>query len=321
VAKNELPDTPQDRTELTVHRNGSQSIDALEAGPRHCANIFDFLPDATFVIDRTGKVTVWNKAIEEMTRIPKPEIIGKGDYAYAVPFYGKSRPMLIDLALNPAADGTGGYDFVTRSSDTVVGETYVPDAYGGTGAYVRGVASALHDQDRNLIGAIEFIRDISSRKRLEELLRQREKELEDKTGQIEEINTTLRVLLKNREDDRRRLGNDILSNLKQLVLPYLTRVKHGRLDQNQKTYLEVVESSLNKILSPFIANMSSAFHTLSPTEIQIAHLIMEGKRTKEIASLLHAARKTVETHRYNLRIKLGIQNEKINLRSYLLSIK
>ena len=67
--------------------------------------------------------------------------------------------------------------------------------------------------------------------------------------------------------------------------------------------------------------MHSAFHVLSPTEIQIAHLIKEGKRSKEIASLLNIAYKTVETHRYNLRIKLGIKNEKINLRSYLLSIR
>jgi DNA-binding NarL/FixJ family response regulator len=98
-------------------------------------------------------------------------------------------------------------------------------------------------------------------------------------------------------------------------------VKKGRLDQDQQAYLEIVESSLRQILSPFITSMKSAFNVLSPTEIQIAHLIMEGKSGKEIASLLGVAYKTVETHRYNLRIKLGIKNEKINLRSCLMSIK
>ena len=184
-----------------------------------------------------------------------------------------------------------------------------------------GAASALHDRDKNLIGAIESIRDISSGRLLEQSLYQREKELEEKAGQLEEINTTLRVLLKNREADWMKLENDIQSNLKQLVLPYLDKVKKGRLDQNQKAYLELIESSLQKILSPFITNMHSAFHTLSPTEIQIAHLVKEGKRSKEIASLLNMAYKTVETHRYNLRIKLGIKNEKVNLQSYLLSIR
>ena len=326
-------------------------MDALQAGLRQLTQVIDFLPDATFVIDKAGKVIAWNKAIEKMTGIRKQDILGKGDYAYAIPFYGRPRPILIDLALNPDAAGTarlaergdpwiepgagsgrgaavpqlaeatGEYYFISRDSDVIFGEAYVPNACGGTGAYMWGAASALHDRDKNLIGAIESIRDISSGRMLEQSLYQREKELEEKAGQLEEINTALRVLLKNREADWKKLEKDIQSNLKQLVLPYLDRVKKGRLDQNQKAYLELIESSLEKILSPFITNMHSAFHVLSPTEIQIAHLIKEGKRSKEIASLLNMAYKTVETHRYNLRIKLGIKNEKINLQSYLLSIR
>lgn len=321
MAKIELPNTPQDSFQFTGCFDGLPNMGTLEAAPGQFANIIDFIPDATFVVDKTGKVIAWNKAIEEMTGITKQEIIGKGDYAYAVPFYGRSRPMLIDLALNPVGDETGEYDFITRSRDAVIGETYVPDAYGGAGAYMWGAAAVLHDQNKNLVGAIEFIRDISNRRNLEQALYRMEKELEDKTRQLEEINTTLKVLLKNREEDSKKLENDIRSNLKQLVLPYLDKMKRGILDENQKAFLEVIESSLNEILSPFVANMCSTLHVLSPTEIQIAHLIMEGKRSKEIASLLDIACKTVETHRYNLRTKLGIQNEKINLRSYLLSIK
>jgi PAS domain-containing protein len=343
MAKIELPNASEDAALSTSRANGLPNIDALEAGLRQLTQVIDFLPDTTFVIDKAGKVIAWNKAIEKMTGIRKRDILGKGDYAYAIPFYGKPRPILIDLALNPEAAGTAGsveradpgrraavpppaegsgeYYFITRDSDVVFGEAYVPNACAGSGAYMWGAASALHDRDQNLIGAIESIRDISSRRMLEQSLYQREKELEEKAGQLEETNTALRVLLKNREADLRKLENDIQSNLKQLVLPYLDRMKKSRLDQNQKTYLELIESSLEKILSPFITNMNSGFHALSPTEIQIAHLIREGKRSKEIASLLNMAYKTVETHRYNLRIKLGIKNEKINLQSYLLSIR
>ena len=344
MAKIELPNTSEDGTLSTSRANGLPNINALEAGLRQLTQVIDFLPDATFVIDKAGKVIAWNKAIEIMTGIRRQDILGKGDYAYAIPFYGRPRPILIDFALNPdaastagpaergdpriesragsgrcaavppLAEGTGEYYFITWDCDVVFGEAYVPNACGGTGAYVWGAASALHDRDKNLIGAIESVRDISSRRELEQSLYQREEELE-------EINTALRVLLKNREDDWRKLENHIQSNLKQLVLPYMDRVRKGRLDQNQKAYLELIESSLEKILSPFITNMHSAFRLLSPMEIQIAHLIKEGKRSKEIASLLNMAYKTVETHRYNLRIKLGIKNKKINLQSYLLSIR
>ncbi len=343
MARIKLPNTSEDAAPSTSRANGLPNMDALEAGLRQLTQVIDFLPDATFVIDKAGKVIAWNKAIEKMTGIRKQDILGKGDYAYATPFYGKPRPILIDLALNPEAAGTDSslervdpgrcapvpppvegsceYYFITRDSDVIFGEAYVPNACGGAGAYMWGAASALHDRDQNLIGAIESIRDISSGRMLEQSLYQREKELEEKAGQLEEINTALRVLLKNREADLRKLENDIQSNLKQLVLPYLDRMKKSGLDQNQKTYLELIESSLEKILSPFVTNMHSDFHALSPTEIQIAHLIKEGKRSKEIASLLNMAYKTVETHRYNLRIKLGIKNRKVNLQSYLLSIR
>ena len=307
-----------------IFAKGLPDINTLEAGLRQLMGVIDFLPDATFVIDSRQKVIAWNKAMEKMTGIPKGEIIGKGDHAYAIPFYGKPRPMLIDLALTPGMAGLDEHDFerdsIVRDGEVLFIEAFVPIVNGGEGAYLSGTASPLHDSDKNLIGAIESIRDITSHKKLEQSLYQGEKDLEDKAGQLEEINTALRVLIKNRDEDRRMLEIDIQANLKKLVLPYLDKVKKGRLDQDQQTYLELIESSLRKIFSPFIANMNSAFNFLTPMEIEVANLIKEGKTGKEIASLLGVAYKTVETHRYNLRMKLGIQNEKVNLRSFLLSI-
>jgi transcriptional regulator with PAS, ATPase and Fis domain len=228
---------------------GLQNMDALAAGLRQLKDIIDFLPDATFVIDKAGKVIAWNKAIEEVTGMRREKIIGKGDYAYAIPFYGKPRPILIDFVSDQITSGTGEYDFIARQNGVTSGEMFVPEAYGGEGAYFWGAASALYDRDKNLIGAIESIRDISSRKRLEQSLLQREKDLEEKTRQMEEINTTLRVLLKNREEDRKKLENHIQSNLRELILPYLDSVRKGRLDQNQQAYLDLIESSLEEIFS------------------------------------------------------------------------
>ncbi|NSW81817.1 MAG: PAS domain-containing protein [Syntrophothermus sp.] len=58
--------------------------------------VIDFLPDPTLVIDREGKVIFWNRAMEEMTGVPAQEILGKGNYEHAIPFYGERRPILID---------------------------------------------------------------------------------------------------------------------------------------------------------------------------------------------------------------------------------
>lgn len=287
---------------------------------RPLAEAIDFLHDPTFIIDRFGKVISWNKAIEKMTGISRQGIIGKGDYAYAVPFYGKPRRMLIDFVLN-LAETAEGYGFVKKTGDMLSGETLLPSVRGEEGLYLSATASPIYDRDKKLIGAIESIRDITYYKRLEQRINEQEKDLVDKNRQLEDINTALKVLLKDRDDERRKFEDDLMSNIRRFILPHIDKIKKGRLDEDQRTYLELIESSLQRIFSPFIANMNSAFNFLTPTEIQVANLIKEGKTGKEIGAILGIAYKTVETHRYNLRMKLGIQNEKVNLRSYLLSAR
>ncbi|MCX5855480.1 MAG: PAS domain S-box protein, partial [Deltaproteobacteria bacterium] len=142
--------------------------EALREAYRRLDDIIDFLPDATFVINLNGKVTAWNRAIEQMTRVPKEEMIGKGDYEYAIPFYGQRRPILIDLAfLSDDEFEKGKYDAVFRNADTLFGEVYVPKTYGGKGAYLFATVSKLRDASGNFIGAIESIRDITYRKSVE----------------------------------------------------------------------------------------------------------------------------------------------------------
>ena len=109
----------------------------------------------------------WNRAIEEMT-VKKAEILGKGDYAYAVPFYGKPEPMLVDLVLNPEAERQ--YDFLERRGNDLYSEGAVSVLHGGKGASLFATASPLYDAAGKLIGAIESIRDITERKRAEEEL-------------------------------------------------------------------------------------------------------------------------------------------------------
>jgi len=145
----------------------------LRAAHRQLLDIIDFLPDATFVIDRKKKVIAWNRAIEEMTGVSKEDIIGKGDYAYAVPFYGEPRPILIDLI---GQDGDlrqieEKYEYVKRKGNTLIAEVFVPNLNRGQGAFLWATASPLYDSDGKLAGAIESIRDITERKRMEQQLK------------------------------------------------------------------------------------------------------------------------------------------------------
>ncbi len=160
---------------------GNQGEKELWNTNRIFHDIIDFLPDATFMIDRSGKVIAWNKSMEQMTKVPKEDMIGKGNYEYAVPFYGKARPLLADLTLLPDDDFEKiHYEGVYRQQgDTLYAEAYVPQTYGGKGAYLSATASRLRDASGRIIGAIESIRDITERKRAEEALRNSETLLRD----------------------------------------------------------------------------------------------------------------------------------------------
>jgi PAS domain S-box-containing protein len=297
-----------------------QAEDALISKNRELNDIIEFLPDATFVIDKGRKVIAWNRAIEEMTGVPKEKMIGMGDYAYAVPFYGEPRPLLIDLVMKSINGHIDLYDFIQPQGKLLSGEVLVHKTYGGKGAYLWGTASPLFDMNGNLIGAVEAVRDITELKEIESALLKREADLEEKAHQLEDINTALKVLLRRREEDKKDLEESLLTNVKESILPFLEKLKKSGLDENQKTYLGIVESQLGEIISPFLKRLSSRFTNLTPMEIKVAKLVKDGRTSKEIAEILGVAELTVMTHRNSLRAKLGLRNEKTNLRSHLMSL-
>lgn len=143
---------------------------AILESERRLADIINFLPDATMVIDREGKVIAWNRAIEEMTGIEAKDMLGKGDYEYALPFYGERRPILIDLVLLPREEfERRKYVKINRYGEMLTGETYTPGLRQGA-RYLFATATPLHDSKGNIVGAAETIRDITERKQAEEEL-------------------------------------------------------------------------------------------------------------------------------------------------------
>ena len=168
--------TGQNPYVLTIYHDLSElkrAEDAIIESQRRLTDIINFLPDATFVIDAAGAVIAWNRAIEEMTGIPAEEMLGKGDYEYALPFYGERRPILIDLVATPKEELEQKYAQVQRQGATLIEETYVPRLRGGA-HYLLGTASVLRDARGNITGAIESIRDITNRQVAEEAVQRSE---------------------------------------------------------------------------------------------------------------------------------------------------
>jgi PAS domain S-box-containing protein len=156
--------------DITAQKKAEQ---AQRESERRLANIIDFLPDATFVIDCEGVVIAWNRAMEEMTGVLAANILGKGDHEYARALYGHVRPVLVDFIVdkNSSLQPDEHYRALVRKGAQLVAESFTEKLRGGTGAHVWAVAAPLYDSNGCLVGSIESIRDITDRRRDEIALR------------------------------------------------------------------------------------------------------------------------------------------------------
>lgn len=151
-------------------------LEAAQESQRRMADIIEFLPDATLVIDSEGRVIAWNRAIEDMTGVMAADMLGKGNYEYSLPFYKERKLLLVDLVAMPPAEVERNYPYVQRQGTILSDEIYVQNLRGSP-HYIQASASILNDSKGNRVGAIEIIRDITERKRAELALRESEEKL------------------------------------------------------------------------------------------------------------------------------------------------
>lgn len=140
---------------------------AIKEAHQRLVDILEFLPDPVFVLDAKGQVTAWNRAMEELTGTNKEEVIGKGDFVYAVAVYHQKRPALADYILyrdetvllrynNPDIDG----DRITADVQTLH-----PITKNRIWLWIK--AAPIYGLDGSITGVIETLRDISERKVME----------------------------------------------------------------------------------------------------------------------------------------------------------
>jgi len=250
----------------------------LHESQRRLEKIIEFLPDATLVIDQEGRIIAWNQAIETMTGARKEDMISRGNYEYALPFYGQRRPILIDFALHPDYEMEKKYTGVKRVGDILFGEAFTPKLPPGN-IHLAGTASVLHDSKGNIIAAIECIRDVTHIKETElklnnELSKFRalydlavnmsaEKSMDDNLNFIVEKSRTLMATdsayIALVENDREYLGIHTLSGIrteafKKLRIPLdrglggrILKTRQGRIIENYFTNDEITPADKNTI--------------------------------------------------------------------------
>lgn len=207
--------------------------EALRESERRLMDIIDFLPDATFVIDKEGRVVAWNHAIEAMTGISAKDMIGKGNYEYSLPFYGERRPILIDLVLKTNEGVSGMYEHIEARGETLSGEAYMPNIREGE-AYLLGSAAVLYDSSGKVFGAIESIRDITERRRAEEELQMAKESAE--------------AAVRSKSEFLANMSHEIRTPLN-AVVGLTGLLLSADLTPEQRDYVETIRSSGKSLLS------------------------------------------------------------------------
>ena len=280
---------------------------------RDLAAIVESSDDAIISMTLEGRILTWNKAAKRIYGYTAEEIVGQS-VSILVP---QDRPdeLLEILAKLKSGETVTHYETVRVRKD-------------GECIHVSLAISPLKDAKARIVGAATIARDITKRKRMEDELRKSHDELgilfrdlQEKSENLEEVNTALRVLLRQRDEDRKELGESVLANVRNLILPYVEKLNQSPLSSAQTTWMKILESHINEITSSFGRTLAAQYANLTSTEIRIATLIRDGRSTAQLAELLGIAERTVCRHRNNIRKKLGLRGGGINLRSHLLSLE
>lgn len=307
------------------------------------AELLDLAHVTIMVRDLDNHILFWNRGAEEIYGWPRQEALGQITHSLLETKFPKP---LAEIEAQLLRDGRWEGELVHSRKD-------------GTTIVVSSRWALSFDQQGNPLAVLEINNDITSRKvaedalrrtlgeldqrvqertaemtaanlalteeiaergRVEQALRVREQELQAKTQELNEVNSALQVLLKQQERFRIDMEDQILSNVRTLILPYLGALLTMHLSPDQRAQAEIAESNLRNLVSQFTRRLSAANLGLTPKELQIANLIRDGRTTKEIAELLRLSPRGVIFHRQNLRRKLDLKSNKVNLRSQLLAL-
>ena len=300
----------------------------FQESEKELKDITSFLAEGIYVLNEKGQITFMNPEAERLLGWTVKELANKNahDIIHCHKLNGARLSFEQCPMRNVIETGKRYYstdDLFTRKDGTT---------------FPISVLTSPIIENGKIVASVTAFRDITRFKSEEVALRKEHEELEEKVRErtidlaklndelktksrnLEELNTALRVLLRQREEDKNELEERVLSNVKELILPGIEKLKKRKLDSISESYLNLVESNLLQIVSPFSIKLSSQYHNLTHTEIRVANFVREGKTSTELAELLNVTKDTVDAHRKNIRKKLGLTKLKTNLRSYLLSL-
>jgi PAS domain S-box-containing protein len=291
------------RAVISVARDITERIEmekSLRESEERFRTIFESAQDCIYIKNLNLEYVFVNHCIEKVFGVSYHEIVGRRNE---------------DICLKDADPDIRETDQRVLGGDIVEGE--YSRVIKGSLLTFNFIKTPMRDSAGKVTGLCGIARDITERKRFEEQLLAKERELAHQARYLEEMNITLKVLLDSREKEKKQAQEIIISKARKIIYPYLEKIESSNLDDENRIYLSIVKANLDELLSPYINPLSQHYLNFTPMEMRIADLIKQGKSTKEIATMIKVSAFAVSFHRSNIRKKCGLIKAKKNLRAYL----
>jgi PAS domain S-box-containing protein len=275
----------------------------LESDVRY-RTVFENTGTAMLILNEDMSIAYVNREFEKISGVQKNEIIGRREWT--------------DFIMPEDLKRMMKYHRLRRRNPEAAPSSYECRAQDRKGRVLDLFLNVALIPGTSM--SVVSMMDISERKRAMESLKKREHDLAVESHRLQEMNTALKILLQQREEDRQEMEMKVLSNIRKLVLPYVEKLMLTSMNPVQAGYLDVISGNLNNVISPFLRSLTAAHMDFTPREIEVANLVREGKAAKDIAGLLNLSVRSVEFHKDNIRKKLGLNNKKVNLRTHLMTL-
>jgi len=256
--------------------------------------------DTVSLIDLKGYVVAANAVTAKRLGTTQDQLLGTFVYDLMPPSVARSRKAIANRVVKTGKP----HRFEDERGGIVLDSTVYP----------------VFDKDGKVVQLAIYAKNITKQVKAYQELKEKEKDLEEKTSLLYDANTALKIMLQKSSENRKEVEEEILAVLKKRIAPYISKLKQCNLDMEMRDSVHMLESNLKEIVSPFSRKLSFEYINLTPKEIQVANLIRKGKATKEISQILSLTRGTVDTHRNNIRKKLDLKNKKVTLKTYLMSL-
>ena len=269
--------------------------------------VYESLDEAVFAVDpENRKIISCNKAAARIFGYDKKEMMGKNTQ-----FLHVSQRTYQEFGKKLARAMAAGIEFHMEFSLKRKDGKIFPTEHTVKAVFDASGTPQIH---------VSVIRDLTFQKLAEKQLQQHQDELKNRAQRLEELNAALKVLLDQREKEKKDLEAQLTGRLDELILPHLEKLKKTGLSDLQEAHVTILEANIRELTEPIHHNRSCHLLHLTPTETRVADLIKMGYRTKEIASKMGISTRTAEFHRDNIRTKLNIKGRKLNLKTYLSQI-